>query len=59
MVQSGRETERFDQLTVHYMSEEESDDESDTITVHRPHWRSSSMYGLHLFMELNIIFLEY
>ena len=42
MIRPGKETERFNQLTLYYMSDEDSDEESDIITVHRPLWRSTS-----------------
>ena len=40
VIHEGEETERFNQLTIDYMSDEENDHE--ILIVHRPHWRSRS-----------------
>lgn len=42
MVHPGDESTHWKQITLHFMSDESSDEESGLIVVHRPAWRSKS-----------------
>ena len=46
MVHEGEESQRFEGLSIDYMSSESSDSENDNMIVHRPLWRSRSMFKL-------------
>ena len=46
VVHLGDETIRWKQISLKLMSDESSDDDSGTITVHRPAWRSSSKISM-------------
>jgi len=49
MVHDGEEDKRFRQLSLDYMSEESSPDESGSMRVHRPVWCSDSKYSVYPF----------
>ena len=46
MVHDGEERERFGSLSIAYMSDESSVDETGTIPIHKPEWRSESNCAL-------------
>ena len=50
VVHLGDETIRWKQISLKLMSDESSDDDSGTITVHRPAWRSSSKISMKHFV---------
>ena len=48
VVHAGEETLQWKQISLKLMSEESSDEESGTITVHQPAWRSSGKFPDHV-----------
>ena len=44
MTHNGEEREKFEKLSLDYMSEESSSDEEGSMTVHKPIWRSNSKF---------------
>ena len=42
MVRQGEETARWKQLSAKFMSDESSDEDNNTINIHKPVWRSKS-----------------
>ena len=54
MVHPGEEEERFNPLTIEYMSEESDPDENGNMAVHQPNWHSESKDWFTFFLMITI-----